>query len=237
MEKKKIVIAIDGPASAGKTTTAKLVAQHLRCMYVDSGVMYRAVALYLLNNKIDWCDPEKLKSVLEKIKLDIRYDPSKNGNRVFLNGKDVTDSLRASEVSQLSSTIATQKVVREKLVELQREIGKKHSIVMDGRDIGTVVFPDADFKFFLTASLEERAKRRWKEMKERYGESVPLEKVKEEIKVRDEKDSTREIAPLRKAEDAIVIDTTNLSIEEQARRVIEILLSFTMSPCHVDRQA
>jgi cytidylate kinase len=225
MEKKKIVIAIDGPASAGKTTTAKLVAKRLGCIYVDSGIMYRAVAFYLLKDRIDWSDPEKLKSALDKIDLDIKYDLSDNGNRVFLNGKDITDRLRASEVSRLSSKIATLKIVREKLVELQRKIGEEHSIVMDGRDIGTVVFPDADFKFFIKASLEERAKRRWKEMHKKYGENVSLEEVKAEIQERDETDSTREIAPLRKAEDAIVIDTTNLSIEEQASKVIEIVLS------------
>lgn len=228
MEKKKMVIAIDGPASAGKTTTAKLVAKQLGCIYVDSGIMYRAVAFYLLKNGIDWRDAERLKSVLDKLNLDIKYDLSDNGNRVFLDGEDVTDRLRTSEVSQLSSQIATQKIIRDKLVQLQREIGKKHSIVMDGRDIGTVVFPDADFKFFLTASLEERAKRRWKEMQQKYGPRVGgLEKVKEEIQKRDEVDTTREIAPLRQAEDAIVIDTTNLSIEEQVLKVIEILHSFS----------
>jgi len=224
-KRKKFVIAIDGPASSGKSTTAKLLAKKLKCVYIDSGAMYRAVALYLKDNKIlpTSTGRKALLDILNKINIEILYKPEKNENAILLNGKDISTKIRNSEITNYSSIIATKKIVREKMVELQRMLAKNQSIIMDGRDIGTVVFPDADFKFFLTASLDERAKRRFLEMKYKKYDNISLKKIKEDLKCRDRRDTNRKISPLKKAKDAILIDTTNLTIEEQVKKILNIL--------------
>jgi len=226
-KRKKFVIAIDGPASSGKSTTAKLLAKKLKCVYIDSGSMYRAVALCLKDNNIDLENENALKEVLYEINIEILYKPEKNENAILLNGKDISTKIRNPEITNYSSVIATKKIIREKMVELQRMLAKNQSIIMDGRDIGTVVFPDADFKFFLTASLNERAKRRFLEMKNKSAtgqtDNISLERIKEDLKWRDRTDSNRKISPLKKAEDAILIDTTNLTIEEQVKEILNIL--------------
>jgi len=224
-KRKKFVIAIDGPASSGKSTTAKLLAKKLKCVYIDSGAMYRAVALYLKDNKIlpTSTGRNALLDILNKINIEILYKPEKNENAILLNGKDISTKIRNSEITNYSSIISTKKIVRERMVKLQRMLAKNQSIIMDGRDIGTVVFPDADFKFFLTASLDERAKRRFLEMKYKKYDNISLKKIKEDLKCRDRRDTNRKISPLKKAKDAILIDTTNLTIEEQVKKILNIL--------------
>ncbi len=198
------VIAIDGPAGAGKTTAAKLLAERLNITYVNTGAMYRAVAfLYSKHGG----DPVK---IAENLQIEFR------GDRVLLNGEDITDKLYTPEMSKLSSDLSAIPGVRRALVAKQREQALLGPIVMEGRDIGTVVFPDAEIKFFLTASAEERARRR----KEQFGDPRPLEVIKREIEERDLQDSTREDSPLRPAEDAILIDTTGVPLEQ----VIEMLM-------------
>ncbi|MCD6454947.1 MAG: (d)CMP kinase [Candidatus Aminicenantes bacterium] len=198
------VIAIDGPAGAGKTTVAKLLAERLGITYINTGAMYRAVALvYKRKNG----DPVKIAQ-----EIAIRF----RGERIFLGNEDVTNLLYTPEMSMLSSTLSAIPGVRRALVPKQREMANYSPVVMEGRDIGTVVFPDADVKFFLTASVEERAKRR----KAQFNDPRPLEEIKREISERDEQDSTRENSPLKPAEDAIIVDTTGVPLEQ----VVEILL-------------
>ena len=198
------VIAIDGPAGAGKTTVAKLLAERLGITYINTGAMYRAVALvYKRKNG----DPVKIAQ-----EIAIRF----RGERIFLGNEDVTNLLYTPEMSMLSSTLSAIPGVRRALVPKQREMANYSPVVMEGRDIGTVVFPDADVKFFLTASVEERAKRR----KAQFNDPRPLEEIKREISERDEQDSTREDSPLKPAEDAIIVDTTGVPLEQ----VVEILL-------------
>ncbi len=210
--KKKFVIAVDGPAASGKSTTAKGLAKKLEYVYIDTGAMYRACGLYALNKNIPLSDLEALKSMLETIDIKIEY--SNSGNKIFLNGEDVTNRIREEEITKISSEIAVIGIVRKKMVELQRKMGENGGVILDGRDIGTVVFPNADFKFFMSASVQVRATRRWEELKAR-GVEISYEEVEKELIWRDKNDSTREISPLRKADDAILIDTSNLSIEEQ----------------------
>lgn len=223
--RKKFVIAIDGPASSGKSTTAKLLAKKLKCIYIDSGSMYRAAALYLKENNIVPASVGRnaLKEILNKINIEIFYNSEKEENVILLNGKEVSMKIRNSEITNYSSIIAKKKIIRERMVWLQRKIAENQSIIMDGRDIGTVVFPDADFKFFLTASINERAKRRFLEMKDKQCHDISLKKIKEDLKWRDNTDSTREISPLKMANNAIQIDTTNLTIEEQVQEIIDII--------------
>jgi len=217
---KKYVIAIDGPAASGKSTTAKLLAKKLKYVYIDTGAMYRACALNALWENNDLKDTGALKKMLSEIEIKIEY--SENGNRIFLNGKNVTERIRQADITKLSSEIAVIGIVREKMVELQRKMGKDGGVIMDGRDIGTVVFPDADFKFFMIADVKTRAKRRWKEAREK-GENLSPEEIEREIEWRDKNDSSRAISPLKKAEDAIEIDTTNLSIDEQVNLILYYL--------------
>ncbi|MBS3741008.1 MAG: (d)CMP kinase [Candidatus Cloacimonetes bacterium] len=214
------VIAIDGPASSGKSTIAKNLARKLDCIYIDSGAMYRAVGLFIRENNVDVDAEKKVKEKLPEIS--IRIENAKDGatNIVFLNEVNVTEQIRQPIISQYASIVAKYGSVRKKLVQLQRKIAQKQSVVMDGRDIGTVVFPNADFKFFITASSKERANRRWKEIKDK-GEKKSYEQVLQELKGRDKRDSSRQIAPLRKPHDAIEIDTTNLTIGEQTQILYE----------------
>jgi len=218
---KKFVIAVDGPAASGKSTTAKWLAKKLGYLYIDTGAMYRACGLYSLKKKVSLSDLEALKRMLETI--DIKIDYSSSGNKILLNGEDVTDKIREEEISKISSEIAVIGIVREKMVELQRKMGENGGVILDGRDIGTVVFPNADFKFFMSASVQVRATRRWEELQAR-GVDISYEEVEKELIWRDKNDSTRDISPLRKAADAILIDTSKLSIEKQ----VEILYNYIM---------
>ncbi|MDN5354635.1 MAG: hypothetical protein PWQ09_1391 [Candidatus Cloacimonadota bacterium] len=218
--KKGYVIAIDGPAASGKSTTAKLLAARLEYVYIDSGAMYRACALAALQNKIGLQERKKIKSMLDQIDIQIKYHPK--GNKIILNGEDVSKRIRKADITKLSSEIAVIDIVRKKMVELQRKIGKDGAVIMDGRDIGTVVFPNADFKFFMIADIKTRAKRRWLEAKEK-GEDLSLESIEKELRWRDENDANRKISPLKRAKDAIDIDTSDMSISEQVDFLYKII--------------
>jgi CMP/dCMP kinase len=214
----KIIVALDGPAGSGKTTTAKLVAERLGYLYIDTGAMYRAVTYAWLKenkelNESDLCDLVKT--------LRIELKQSDKGQKTFLNGEDVTDLIRSPEVTKNVSSVSAIGCVRDALVMQQREIGKNGGVVMDGRDIGTVVFPNAELKVFFKATIEERAKRRAKEMIEK-GSKVSIEQIKKEINDRDNYDSTRKISPLSMADDAVEIDNSNLTIDEQTT-IVEML--------------
>ena len=211
------VIAIDGYSSTGKSTVAKRLAKHLKFVYVDSGAMYRAVTLFALENQCfthDKLDASKLINQLEKIHIDFSFDQNTQKSLILLNQTNVEKAIRGMEVSNRVSYVAELPEVRQKLVELQRQMASKHSLVMDGRDIGSVVFPNADIKFFMTAIAEERAKRRFEELQQK-GEQTNFEEVYDNIQSRDKIDTSRQHSPLVKAEDAIVIDNTNLSEDEQ----------------------
>lgn len=212
-------IAIDGPAGAGKSSIAKLAARKLGFIYIDTGAMYRASALYAIENGIEICEKSFTKEVLDKIKIDIKYD--EEGQKIFLCGKDVSKRIREADVSLGASNIAVIPAVRIKLVELQRELAKGNDVIMDGRDIGTYVLPDAELKIYLTASSDERANRRLKELLEK-GQTADFQEVKRDIEYRDKNDSEREFAPLKRADDAILIDSTNMSIDEVKNRILEL---------------
>lgn len=214
----KYVIAIDGPAASGKSTTARKLASLLEYVYIDTGAMYRACGLETLNQGIDLSDEAGLKKMLSAIEIRIEY--SEQGNRIYLNGADVSKRIREADITRLASEIAVIGIVRERMVELQREMGKSGGVIMDGRDIGTVVFPDADFKFFMVADVETRSMRRWQEAKAK-GEELEFEKVKAELIWRDKNDSERSHSPLRRAEDAIDVDTSRMSIEEQVEFIYQ----------------
>ncbi|NLK21748.1 MAG: (d)CMP kinase [Epulopiscium sp.] len=215
-------IAIDGPAGAGKSTIAKQVANHLNIVYVDTGAMYRAVALYCIQYGINYNDQEEVKKILDEINIKIEY--KEDNQIILLNNKDITEEIRTQEVTKAASTVATIHAVRIKMVEFQRDIAKDTSVVMDGRDIGTCVLPNANIKIFLTASVEERAQRRYKELCQK-GIECTKGQIKSEIEARDKNDSTRKFSPLTKAEDAIEIDTTHYTIGEVANKIIKIIES------------
>ncbi len=217
----KFKIAIDGPAGAGKSSISKEVSKRLGCIYVDTGAMYRACALYAIMNNIPITAGD-LEPVLDDIKIDIVY--REDGQRIILNGEDVSGKIREPIVSIGASDIAVIPSVRLKLVELQRELAKTNNVIMDGRDIGTYVLPDANVKIFLTASVDERAKRRVLEFKEK-GQILDIEKVKEDIKYRDKNDSEREFAPLKQADDAVLLDSTEYDFNQVVERVLEIINS------------
>jgi len=212
----RISVAIDGPAGAGKSTIAKLVAKRFNLMYINTGSMYRAVALVAKENNIDENNIEELCKLIDTMNMEFRDDD------LFLNGENIQDKITMPEISGIVSKYAAIKEVREKLVKLQREMSKKFNVIMDGRDIGTVVLKDSRFKFFLTATAEARAERRYKELKDR-GLAVDYNIILEDIIKRDYYDSHREVDPLRKAEDAIEIDSTNLSIEEVTEKISSII--------------
>lgn len=214
-----IKVAIDGPAGAGKSSVSRCVAKKLGLVYVDTGAMYRACAVYALENGINISE-EDINPHLDEINIDIDYN--EKGQRVFLNGTDVSERIREADATAGSSAIAVIPQVRLKLVELQRKIAGNKSVIMDGRDIGTYVLPNADVKIFLTASVEERAKRRYAEMLEK-GMECDIEKVKLDIAARDKNDSQREFAPLRRAEDAILVDSSDMSFEQVCERIYEII--------------
>lgn len=220
---KKIQIAIDGPSGAGKSTMAKMISKELGILYLDTGAMYRAVALKAIQNGIDTKDGEALSKMVEDIDIEIKY---KDGHQyVYLDGKDVTAQIRSSDVTVGASNVAVVPQVRVKMVELQREIADKNSVVMDGRDIGTHVLPNADVKIFLTASVEDRARRRYEELKEKGMLEKTFEELKQEMEYRDKNDSSRSFCPLKKADDAILLDTTGFPLEKTVGIILDIVKS------------
>ncbi len=229
MTVKKIIIAIDGHSSCGKSTMAKSIAQELGYIYIDSGAMYRVVTLYalrkgLINNGVP--DAEKLIAELKNIKITFKWDDISGKNTTFLNGENVEEEIRRLEVSENVSPISTIAEVRHEMVKQQRENGTNKGIVMDGRDIGTVVFPDAELKIFMTASPEIRAQRRFQELKEK-GQEVDFDSILQNVEGRDEIDSNREVSPLKKADDALILDNSNLSREEQLKWTLEKVKEIT----------
>ena len=212
---RQVNIALDGTSGAGKSSVAKECARRLGLIYIDTGAMYRAAALYAIENGIP-IEREALLPHLDGIHIDIRH--VEGSQRIFLNGKDVSERIREADASIGSSNIAVIPEVRAKLVELQRELARNNSVVMDGRDIGTNVLPDADLKIFLTASLDVRAKRRYRELQEK-GMGRAYEAVKQDMAYRDENDSKRECAPLCMAEDAVLIDSSDMTFEEVVRKI------------------
>ena len=204
-------IAIDGPAGAGKSSTAKLVAKKLGYIYVDTGALYRTVGLYSIRKGIDTKNAEKVIATLPDVKVELKFVDG--AQHVFLNGEDVSEAIRTPEASMGASNVSAIPKVREFLFDLQRKIAAENDCIMDGRDIGTVVLPNADVKIFLTTSVEERANRRYKEMLEK-GEEADYNDILEDIKKRDYQDSHRAVAPLKQAEDAILVDTSDIGLQE-----------------------
>jgi CMP/dCMP kinase len=213
-------IAIDGPAGAGKSTVARAVAGRLGLLYLDTGAMYRAVTLAALRKDVDVCDEEALEQLTRECTLDIKNCDEDGSNLIFLNGENVSDDIRSPQVSRNVSYVARCPKVRAIMADLQRSFGGRDGVVMDGRDIGTHVMPDAEYKFFLTASLHERARRRLAELVAK-GETLDMDQMTKEIAARDKIDSERECAPLKAAEDAILLDTTHLSAQEVADTIVE----------------
>jgi len=212
-------IAIDGPAGAGKSTIARQAAKRLGFLYVDTGAMYRAIALYLLDTETDTDDSDALKDALDQIRINIVYE--QDVQHVFLNLQDVSAEIRSEKVGNMASRTSQIKAVREKLLDLQRDIARENNVIMDGRDIGTNILPDAELKIFLTASVDVRARRRYDELRN-MGEWPDLEVIKSDIEQRDYQDMNREIAPLKQAEDAVLIDSSEMSIDEVVDEIIRL---------------
>ena len=219
-----INIAIDGPAGAGKSTIARRVARELSFIYVDTGAMYRAMALYLLRRKVNRDDTEQIGNICQDAEISIEYQ---NGEQiVLLNGENVNSYLRTEEVGNMASVSSAVPRVREKLLSLQRKLAKDMSVVMDGRDIGTTILPDADVKIYLTASSLTRARRRYLELQEK-GTVCNLDDIQKDIEERDQRDMSREISPLRQAEDAVLVDSSDLTIQQVVDRILQIFRSKT----------
>ena len=209
-------IAIDGPAGAGKSTIAKRVAKELGFIYVDTGAMYRTIALYLLTNQVDCEQDEQLAAALDNIEISIAYE---NGEQqMLLNGENVTGRIRTEEVGQMASRSSAKPIVRAKLLALQRSMAASSDVLMDGRDIGTMILPDAQLKIYLTASTTARAKRRYLELQEK-GETCSLEEIEKDMEERDYRDMHRETAPLRQAEDAVLVDSSDMTIQQVVERI------------------
>ena len=217
-----MIVAIDGPAGTGKGTVSKLISERLDFLCIDTGAMYRAVTLNFIRNNVNIADLGDVLSILDKTKIDIEFDVS--GQKTFLNGEDVSDKIRTPEINSLVSQISSIREIREKLVVLQRKFALDNDIVMEGRDITTVVFPNADIKIYLTAEQSERANRRYKEMMEK-GIETTYDEVYESIKKRDENDKNKEYGALKVADDAVVVDSTEMSIEEVYEKLKEIIFS------------
>lgn len=217
-----INVALDGPSGAGKSTIAKAVAKKLKYVYVDTGALYRSIALYFIEHEVDSNSIEDIKSALNKIELKLAYVDG--SQRVMMCGEDVSDKIRTPEISMVASKVSAVPAVREFLFDLQQNIAKENNIIMDGRDIGTVVLPNADVKIFLTASAEERANRRFKELREK-GDKSTYDEVLADIKQRDYNDMNREIAPLKKADDSVEVDTTSLNLEESVDTIYNTVIS------------
>ena len=220
---KKFAVAVDGPAGSGKSTVAKEIAKALGILYIDTGAMYRAVALYLLKNKIP-ADEGAVVASLDD--LDMKIFPEAGGQRILLDGEDITSRIRTEEIGKAASSVAAYQKVREKLVEIQQGLAKEQSVIMDGRDIGTKVLPDAEVKIYLDASVEERAKRRVGEL-EAQGKTADLEIIREEIAHRDYQDMHRENSPLCRAEDAVNVDTTGLDIPAVTEKLLALIAEKT----------
>jgi cytidylate kinase len=217
MKQHGLVIAIDGPSGAGKSTLARLLAQKLGYIYIDTGAMYRAVGWKTRHEGIDPSDEKRMAELCERTEVTI--ENNNNDPRFFVDGREVSGEIRTPEMGMMASAVSKSPAVRSRLLTIQRELGKKGGVVMDGRDIGTVVFPEADLKLFLEANAGERGKRRYLELKAK-GMDVDLARITREIRERDEQDSSRTIAPLRKADDALLIDTSSLSIDEVLDRML-----------------
>ncbi len=215
-----IVVAIDGPSGAGKSTVARLLAERLGYLYIDTGAMFRAVALAVKRAMVKPDDDEALGRICAS--LEISFERDEKGYRVLSNGEDVSEAIRTPEISQLTSRISAKKAVRDILLHEQRRMGRSGNVVLEGRDIGSVIFPDAEVKFFLSASPEERGRRRYLELLAK-GEDVTLEKTVSEVAARDARDEQREVAPLRMADDAVLIDSTGVSIEDVLSRMSTIV--------------
>ena len=219
---KKIIIAIDGWSSCGKSTLAKVLAKKLGYLYVDSGAMYRAITLYFLRNHVDWTDRADVIKALKEISLEFVYNENSEQDEMHLNGENVEYVIRDLVVAEKVSDVAAIKEVRKFAVDQQQLMGKKKGVIMDGRDIGTVVFPKAELKIFLTADNAVRVERRFKELFEK-NPNVTIEEVKANLEMRDYIDSNREESPLRKAEDAILLDNTNLTAEETLHKALKLV--------------
>ena len=220
MNEYPITIAIDGPVGAGKSCIAALVAKRLGILYLDTGAMYRAVGLYMLRNGVDPHDAINVAKRAPLVHVDVRYEDGEQ--RVLLGGEDVSEAIRNNEVSMAASAVSAVAVVRHLMVSRQQEIARARSLVMDGRDIGTCVLPEATLKVYLTADAEERARRRCQQLAQK-GVDVPLEQVLSELKARDHADMTRVVSPLRQADDAVLIDSTSLTVEQVVDRILALL--------------
>jgi len=219
-KRKKLTVAIDGPSGAGKSTVARSLARRLGYVYIDTGAMYRSLALRVKGRGVSPEDELALKRLA--LSLHIRFATEGEETRVFCEGEDITGAIRTPEISRLASSISKQKGVREALVQMQREMGKEGGVVLEGRDIGTVVFPDADVKFYLDAESNERIKRRYDEMTEK-GMKVDLEETREELLQRDYNDTHRVHSPLKKATDAVLVDSTHRSVEEVVEEMVRVI--------------
>lgn len=220
MNRTNVAVAIDGPSGAGKSTISKRIAQDMGFIYVDTGALYRAVGLYIWKNKISFTDTGRIISLLPDIKVSLAY--TEGGQRVFLNGEDVTNSIRTPEISMYASAVSAIPEVRGALFHLQRELAAHNNVIMDGRDIGTVVLPDATVKIFLTATAEDRAKRRYLELLQK-GVATSFDEVLKDMKTRDQNDSSRDVAPLKPAEDALLVDTTGNTFEESVAKISQMI--------------
>ena len=218
---RKISVAVDGPSGSGKSTLSRAAAKELSLLYVDTGAIYRTAALYALRRGVAPGDAAAVSALLPEIGVTLAYD-GRGMQRMYLNGEDVTDLIRTQEVSMAASSLSAHPAVRAFLLEMQRELARKHSVIMDGRDIGTVVLPGADVKIFLTAGSEVRARRRWLELQER-GTPRDWEQLLRETRERDERDANRAAAPLRPAEDSVLLDTSELDFAQSLERMIEII--------------
>lgn len=216
-----IRVAIDGPSGAGKSTLAKAAAKALDFLYVDTGAIYRTIGLHVRNAGVDPDKESAVAAVLPEVQVELRYDMA-GSQRMLLNGRDVSEDIRLPEISRYSSAVSAFPPVRSFLLELQRELARKNNVIMDGRDIGTVVLPDAEVKVFLTASAQIRAERRFRELEQR-GTPQPYEEVLRDIEERDRRDTERVVAPLRQAEDAILLDTSSMSFQESLDALLEII--------------
>ena len=226
-------IAIDGPAGAGKSTIARRVAAELGFIYVDTGAMYRTIALYLLENQVDCEQEQQLEAALEQINISISYI---NGEQqMILNGENVTGKIRTEEVSSMASRSSAKPVVRAKLLQLQRSMAASCDVLMDGRDIGTMILPDAQLKIYLTASISARAKRRYLELLQK-GETCSLEEIERDMEERDYRDMHRETAPLKQAEDAVLVDSSDMTIDQVVEKIKELAASVRKAETEQNRE-